>query len=248
MKSLNTVRFGSGRLVIVDATGAMPVAELTDVSVDFGATDKQLPSGDLMVPVFSIRTDLKASVKAKIQRALSSRLMAVLNSGTLTTTGVKKVIERESHTAGASITVTDGTKFVSDLGVLDGNSNAMQPVASAPQLGEYVAGGVGVGTYTFNAGQTGNVLISYVETVASGGELVTVAQQNVGQSPTVQGYFYSKAAQPDGTVSNRLFIFAALVPSKISEAAKRGDFANADVEFEALASSTGAYYEVHNAP
>jgi hypothetical protein len=243
MKTVNTVHFQAGRLVVVDSTGAMPVAELSDCNITHDAEDKALPTTS-QIANFSIRTGQKVTVKAKVERVLSQRLHAAMFGGTLGT-NASQVVDKESHPAAGTVVATNTTTFVVDLGVFDNNGNAMTPIASAPQVGEYVAGAAGVGSYTFNAGQTGNVFLCYVKSTTSG-EKVSITNSDQAASPTLEGYFWSVAKQPDGTTSNLMFHFQQLVPTKLSEAQKRGDFGEADIELDAIAKADGSFYERHH--
>lgn len=242
-KTVATIHMNAGRLVVIDSAGALPVAELSDCNMSWDATDKPLPSEN-QISFYSIRTDQKLTVKAKVQRVLSSRLIAAMTGGTLTSGAANQVVEKESHTAAGTVAATNTTTFVMDLGVTDSSGNAMTPVASAPLVGEYVAGAAGAGSYTFNAGQTGNVYLTYIKSTLLG-ETVAVTNIPGGASPTIAGYFWSNIKQPDGTTASLLRKFYALVPSKLTEAQKRGDFADSDIELTAIANSSGAFYDTH---
>ncbi len=242
---LNTVQYHAGRLVVKGSDGrAIPAAELTDCSVAFDATDKTLPNEN-QVPILAIRGELKCSIKAKVQRVLSAALRAAVLGGTITT-GAKQPVDKESVTiAAGSGTVSAGATFSEDLGVLDNAGNPMEPVASAPTLGQYIAGVAGTGTYTFNAAEVSPVGVSYIKTTATG-EVITVDNQVQGQSPTLSGWFWASEKQVDGVTKVVADYFYKLVPSKLSAAHKRGDFADSDLELMALANAAGKFCESHN--
>lgn len=244
MSRIAVAHYNAGKLVVKGSGSyAIPVAELTDCTASVDAEDKTLPNED-QVPVLSIRSALKVSIKAKVQRVLSMALHAAMTGGTVTAGAAKVVIENESHAAGVSVTVDNGATFSEDLGVKDANGNPMEPIAAAPTVGQYVPGAVGVGTYTFNVAETGNVRIDYVKTSTTG-ETVTVDNQAQAESPTLTGWFYGSSKQPDGTTKKTARYFYKLVPSKLSEAQKRGDFADSDIELTAIANAAGKFYEVH---
>src|SRR5581483_7910147 len=107
--------------------------------------------------------------------------------GTITTGSGIQDQAKEVHAAAASITPTppgSGT-FSKDLGVIaQATSVPLTRVASAPTVGKYAVTEPG-GVYTFNASQTGNLLISYEYTVTS---LVTIPISNPlqGFSPSFE--------------------------------------------------------------
>lgn len=243
---IQTVHYQAGRLVVIGSDGrAIPAGELTDCSVAFDAEDKQLPSED-QVSELSIRTGLKCSIKAKVQRVLSNALRAATLGGTITTGSAKQVVQKESVTiAAGSGTVAAGAQYSDDLGVLDNAGKPMEPVASAPTVGQYIEGVAGTGTYTFNAAEVSPVKITYLKTTVTG-EVITVDNQIQGASPTLAGWFFSSSAQSDGSTKNQADYFYKLVPSKLTQAQKRGDFAESDIELTAIANSAGKFFESHN--
>lgn len=242
-KTINTVHLQAGRLVVKDSAGSIPVAGLSDVTISHDAEDKPLPDENQM-SVTMVRVSQKVSIKAKVQRVLSPRLRAAMFGGSVAS-NANQVVEGETHTAGATVAATNTTTFVEDLGVKDATGNWMTSVASAPNVGEYVAGAAGAGSYTFNAAETGTLSFSYIKSTTSG-EVVTVDNQLQAASPTMAGRFWSTAAQPDGTTSHKLYKFYALVPSKLTQAQKRGDFTDSDIELEAVANSAGKFFEEHS--
>ncbi len=245
--NVSTVHFKAGKLVLIDSTGAaIPVAELTDIAVNHEAEDKHLPNDD-QVARFSVRTGQKLSVKAKIQRALSSRLDAAMFGGTVTAGAAKVVVDRESHAAAGTVVAAGGAAFLADLGVYDSSGAPMEPVTATPAVGQYIAGVAGTGSYTFNIAQTGNLYLCYVKSSTTG-EVVTVDNQPQAESPSLAGWFWVTTKQPDGTTKQRARFFYKLVPSKLSEAQKRGDWADSDIELGALADANGKFYEVHSSP
>lgn len=240
----STVQFQGGRLIVKGSNGyAMPVAELSEGSIALDAEDAVLQSED-QVPELSMRKSLKVSIKAKIQRSMSSALHAAIAGGSVAVGSAKVVIENETHAAAGTVVVDNGATFSEDLGVKDNNGNWMEPIASAPAVGQYVPGAVGVGSYTFNAGETGTLHFYYVKT-STGGEVVSVSQQVQAESPVLTGWFYSSTKQPDGTTKKVARYFYKLVPTKLNEAQKRADYSESDIELTALAKADGKFYEIH---
>lgn len=241
---LNTVQFHAGRLIVKGSDGySVPAAELTDCSMSTDIQSKDLPNESL-VSTMAIRTGIKVTIKAKIQRVLSSALEAAMVGGAVAATA-KIVIDKEPQTAGASVTVTNGATFSEDLGVLDASGNPMTPISAAPAIGQYIPGVAGVGTYTFNIGETGTVKISYVKTSTTG-DMITVDNAAQAESLYLTGWFWSSSAQLDGSTKKKARYFYKLVPEKLSEAQKRGEFADSDIELRAVATAANKFYEIHN--
>ncbi len=249
MGNATQVQFKAGRLVLVDASGfAVPVAELVDCTVSLDAEDKQLPSDEQVAKV-SVRMSRKVGIKAKVQRVFGLKLHQAMFGGTLTPAAANVVIDRESHPAAATVVAGATTTFLLDLGVFDGETGLpMDPIASAPAVGQYVPGAAGVGSYSFNAGETGTVQLCYRKSSTTGEKLVVSNGAQV-ESPNLVGYFWNNTKQEDGTtLKQNHWQFYRLVPGKATEAQKRGDFAESDLELSALSKADNTFYEINQSP
>ena len=131
------------------------------------------------------------------------------------------------------ITVANGSTWTVDLGVMDASTGKVYTrVASAPATGQYsVASG---GIYTFAAADTGNnVLISYLYTIASSGEKLTLT--NAFQGPA--GSFTAVMVFPYGSDQDVLTLNNA-IPTDHGIATKLSDFAKPTFGFMASTDSS----------
>lgn len=232
--------FGIGALwgTRSDVTGVGPdqFAVLQDNSIDFAFEIKELYS-QLGWPIDIARGKGKITGKAKMARVFSN-LYADLFFGATPATTEDNVSENEVHTvATTTVTVTNATSFVADLGVYysaAGNFR-FQYVTGAPSTGQYTTGVNGV--YTFSTGDiAASVAISYVYTDSSG-HTITITNNFMGYTPTFIGTFYqSRATQgSSGQLTLRL---NECVSSHLSIPSRIDDYAIPDFDYQAFSNGS----------
>lgn len=229
------INFGSGRLFLHDGTNAVEVGVLKDVSVDFSSTQKEL-RGNRTYAIAIATSGQKISGKAT-SGVFSGKLIASIIGGTAAA-GSKRV-QSDSKTAAASVTVTPPSSGVwyKDLGVEDANGVPMKYNAVTPSIGEYK---VAAGVYTFNAGQTGTLAITYSYTLASTGNTLAI-NNGIQAAPTT---YEIHLDENYGGQNFGLRLFACVVP-KVSFGAKAEDFTETAVEFEAVSTATNTVGELY---
>lgn len=199
-----------------------------DMSVDFKQSTKELfgeKKFSVAVAAGEMSITGKVTMGAQNARILADLLFNV--SGTNST-----ILEADKETGTVpgtpfEITVANGATWTTDLGVTKTDGTVLTRVASAPATGQYSVGAGGV--YTFAAADTGaNVLISYLYTVASSGELLTLA--NAFQGPT--GSFTAVMVFPYGSAQDVLTLNNAILQDH-GIATKLGDFAKPTLGFMA---------------
>jgi hypothetical protein len=203
---------------------------LQDISVEFSFTEKPL-IGQLSFPVAVARGEGKIAIKVKYARIGLKTLNDSLFAGTVAS-GETNIAINEAHTAASSVAITppnSGT-YGSDNGVLDAVGDPMILVAATPAVGQYSEA---AGTYTFNAGQTGTLLISYSYTVTTGYS-VAVPNKPMGQSPQCKLW----VANSNWT-NNLAILVPAVVFTKLTLPQKNTDWTLVDSEGSAYADSSG---------
>lgn len=221
---MSSVMFSSGSLFAKDASGnVIKVGIVQDVSLEFKGSTKELRGGDDF-PVAVAQGG--KSVTGKVGFAqIDGGLIAKMLGGT-SSSGRNLIAEDESHAASASVDASNKITFIADLGVLDKDSKRMTKVASNPQVGEYT---VTAGAYGFNAGQTGDVYLSYQYSVLTG-ETVTISQGKLG---TVDTFSLHLNEAWEGKALC-LDLFAVVFPS-FSLGFKNEDFATESLDFTCYA-------------
>jgi hypothetical protein len=231
--------FGSGT-AIAKPFGALAagnptplqLATLQEVSVDISASQKEL-MGKQQFPVAIARTAGKVNIKIK-WASFYAKALNDLFFGSTVSTGQRIGVIDEAHTAAASVTITppsSGT-FVEDQGVVDASANQMTKAASNPPVGSYSVN-EGTGAYTFNASQTGTLLISYVYSI-TGGAAVSVANKPMGSMPIFEMWLHN--SQYGNNISWR---FPNCILSKIALNFKNEDWGVPDVEGGAFSDASG---------
>lgn len=238
------LNFGVGTAILkrTDVTLTKPalLGVLQDLEVDFAQTLKEA-TGAYKLPVDVAPGPLKITGKAKFLRIQADTLNQTFLGMTETaSSGTTMSIAEQQHSASTSLTVSNGSTFVEDLGVFYLSTGVqLQPVASAPAAGQYVAGSVGVGTYTINSADesaSANLLIYYSYTVSN---LINIALSNqlMGTGPV-----FELNAQQNYTVAGvakSLFLkLNACRSSKLSFPFKNTDYTIQDFEFQAFADAS----------
>lgn len=220
-----------------DITGVGPdqFAILQDNSVDFTFEIKELYS-QLGYPVDIARGKGKVTAKAKVARVFAA-LYADIFFGETVATGESNTSQNEVHTlAAATLTVTNASTFVSDLGVYYNTTSNLRftYVTAAPSaLGQYSVSAAGV--YTFFTGDIGAVVsISYVYTDANG-KTITINNHFMGYTPTFTATLYQSRTTlgSSGQLTLRLNECMSnhlTIPTRID------DYAIQDFDFSAFAS------------
>lgn len=233
--------FGIGALwgTRTDVAGVGPdqFGVLQDNSIDFSFEVKELYS-QLQFPIDIARGKGKITGKAKLARVFAA-LYADLFFGAASTTGETNVSEGEVHTAAASVTVTNASTFVADLGVFYNNA-ANKPLTfetSAPAAaGQY---SVSNGVYNFFSSDVGqSITISYVYTDASG-KTITLSNQFMGFTPTFSGTFY-QSRNTQGSTGQITLRLNQCVSSHFTIPTRIDDYAIQDFDFSAFSNAAGS--------
>jgi hypothetical protein len=145
-------------------------------------------------------------------------------------------------TFGPSIAVTNAANFDTDLGVVYASTGLpLLKVAGSPTTGQYsvISTGTGKGEYSFASADAGiAVLFNYAYTSASGGQLVTVTNKLIGNTPTFQLDYAT-------TLNNNPYYLRLFqcVSSKLSQSFKLVDFSMPELDFSVFANPAGKVYE-----
>lgn len=243
--------FGAGTLVVKPVggnQGANPTPSqlgiLQGVEIDISATIKEL-YGNKQFPVDIRRAEHKLTGKAKFARIFGKQWVDFFY-GTTTAASYKAGAIDEAHTAAATVTIvppSSGT-FSEDFGVVDHNGLLMQKVASGPTVGQYSVN-ESTGVYTFNASETGTLLISYSYSLASGGFSSTLVNNIMGWTPILEVNLNVQTADASGTVQQALIRLFNCVPTKDNFPTKFNDFVMRDWEFAAFSNSAGNLGEIN---
>ncbi len=165
----------------------------------------------------------------------------VNTSVTLTQAILGDVPMSEAITFGPSFAVTNASVYDTDLGVVYAATNLpFQKVAGSPASGQYsvVSTGSGKGEYSFNTADAATaVLVQYAYTAASGGQMVTVTNKVIGNTPTFQLDYAT-------TLNNNPYFLRVYqcVSSKLSQSFKLTDFSMPEVDFSVFANPAGNVY------
>jgi hypothetical protein len=183
--------FGSGTVIgkRTDVTLQKPalLGVLQDITLDFSRKIESL-LGQYVSPVAFGGGELSIKGKAKFGRFQATQLNNLFLNGTLAAnSGLEMTTGEAATTASTTFTVTNGATFVEDLGVFYASTGIqLQPVASGPATGQYVAGAAGVGTYTIAAGDENTALLVYYSYTVSTENQITLANQLMGPVPNFE--------------------------------------------------------------
>ncbi len=159
-----------------------------ETSVDFSSNLKGL-YGENQHAIVIARGQIKTSLKSKFAQ-LQARQMNEIYFGNTQAAGQIIPASNEGPTlipaTPFTITVANGATFVSDLGVVNAANGArLSRVASAPAAGQYSVAGAGIYTFASADNVSGiSVRISYLYTMATPGQVITIANLPVGTAPT----------------------------------------------------------------
>lgn len=246
------IQIGAGYCLLDPTAGNLavnptPVRALTiqDADLDISGTIETL-KGQYQFPDDAAVTDKRGTGKITMGRKDLSMLNQVFFAD-ISTAGGNAVAPVQKYTpAGGSVTVVPpGTgTFYSDLGVYyASNVNAaFQRIATgSPAVGQYK---VAAGVYTFNAGDTGDVLISYAYTTTHGA-LYQVNNHDIGWGPQVAIYMVDQYKPVNvGTVDlpdyvySTIKVYAAKI-SKVTLGNKRANYSMPELNYEYFADDTG---------
>jgi hypothetical protein len=202
--TMSNIQFGSGVLFGLPNSGntaANPTPSklglLQDFEVDFKADLKKL-FGQKQFAAATARGKIDVTCKAKIA-VFDLASLNQLYFGQSLTTGMTRVADSEAGSIPASstytITVTNSSTFVDDLGVVYAASGApLTNVGSASltAVGQYKVD-TATGIYTFYSGDaSGSVLISYTYTVTTAGtSTLALSNQLMGYAPQFKAIAYN---------------------------------------------------------
>lgn len=235
-------QFGSGRLFLNPVGGNLltnpsptPYAALTvqDVSVDISVDLKEL-IGFNQYPDDVAPGTKKVSGKFTIGR-IDIGMFNQIFFADEQSSGMKSILADEVHPFSGSVPVTNLATFLTDLGPrYQANGKAMIRTTSlTPGLGYY---SVTAGTYTFNAGETGNVLISYVYSTIQG-LTVSLNNQLMGYGPIFE-LWLAEAYQMVNNIPNGIHLYACRA-SKLGQALKNVDYDKPEIDYMAFANAAG---------
>jgi hypothetical protein len=233
--SADSFYFGSGSMWGQTPSG-VPVrfGTVQGISVDFATSQKEL-YGQNIYPEKVATASGKISGKIKAAKIDGNLWNALFFNG-VSSVGSLAIADAEAHSVPAStaytVTVTNSTKFVQDLGVrYAATGYPLQQVASSPTVGQYT---VAAGVYTFaDADASAAILIDYTYTLTTGAQY-TVSNQLQGTTPTFQLVgMQGLSGQYDNMV------LYACVSTKLSMASKMGDWNVPEIDFSAFANAAG---------
>ncbi len=233
--STDSFYFGSGSIWGQTASG-LPVrfGTVQGITADFSTSQKEL-YGQNIYPEKVATASGKITGKIKSAK-VDGNLWNALFFGGSGATGSLMIADAEAHSVPAAttytVTVTNSTKFVQDLGVrYAATGYPLQQVASSPTVGQY---SVAAGVYTFAAADaSAAVLIDYTYTSVTGAQY-TVTNQLQGTTPTFQLIAQQGLS---GQYDNMLLY--ACVSTKLSMASKMGDWNVPEIDFSAFANAAG---------
>ncbi len=183
--------FGAGAFwAVPNTTNPTPsrFGAVQESGVDFSSNLKGL-YGENQHAIVIARGQIKSSLKSKFAQ-LQARQMNEIYFGNTQAAGQSLVAPNEGPTlipaTPFTITVSNGATFVTDLGVVNAANGArLSRVVSAPAAGQYSVSGAGVYTFASADNVSGiSVRISYQYTLATPGQVITIANLAVGTAPT----------------------------------------------------------------
>ncbi len=237
--------FGPGSLYITrtDILNATPIniGYAQEFSLDESAETKELFGQD-QYPLVVARGTIKVTGKAKAAELSAIAVNNAFHGESGFSVGQILFAPAEAHTIPTTpyeVTVTHNADFNSDLGVVYAATGLpfIKVAGPTPSAGQYVVDPA-TGIYTFAAADTTiAVLITYAYDAASGGQIVTVTNKLIGNTPTFQlDYATSLNNNP---YYLRLF---QCVSSKLSQSFKLTDFSMPEIDFSIFANPSGQVY------
>jgi hypothetical protein len=226
--------FGSGALWGASSVSNPTPSQfgaLQEVSVDFAATVKEL-FGTYQFPLTVARGTVKVTGKAKLGQ-LQGRIFNDLFFNGTSAAGQVNTINDEVGTIPATpfqVTVANSSTWTTDLGVVyQATGLRLTRVASGPTTGQY---SVTAGVYTFAAADTTkSVLIDYIYTIPTTGQLITVSNQLLGTAPVFKPVMSMNYTNPSGASQQMCLSMNAATSSKLSLATKLEDFMMPELDF-----------------
>lgn len=231
--------FGSGTLIATPPGGTpVNVGLIESCDLSWDQTLKEL-AGPFNSPLEIGAGPMKVTGKAKMSRH-TPLIFSSLFDGVALSTGSVLASLGEVHIVPATpfdITVTQSAAFKADLGVTYSNYAPLTAVASGPVAGQYSVNAT-TGMYTFSSADVGQALmISYDYTVATGSSSI-VKSRLIG--PTISFAIDLFGYSPSGDSYG--IHFPRCVANKMAFATKNADFAQPEIDFMALADSSGNFY------
>lgn len=234
------LNFGAGTCIgkRTDIANAKPsfLGVLQDLEIDIAQTLKEL-TGAYKMPVDVAPSSLKVTGKAKFARIQGATVNNLLLGQTETdAAGIDMAVAETFSVPGTSpytYTTTKGATYIEDLGVFYANGTQLQPVPSAPTVGQYIPGVAGTGTLTFAAADEGAALVTYYSYTATNLVQLSLANQLMGTGPVFelqakQDYFVA------GVEKKLILKLNACRASKWSLPFKNTDYTIQDFEFTAF--------------
>lgn len=226
--------FGSGALWgVASQTTPTPsqFGALQSVSIDFSANVKPL-FGTYQFPLTVARGTVKVDGKAQMGQ-LQGRVMNDLFFSGSSAAGQVNTINDEAGTIGTTpyqVTVANSATWTTDLGVVFAATGVrLTRVASGPTTGQY---SVAAGVYTFAAADTTKgVLIDYIYTIPTTGQLITVTNQLLGAAPVFKPVMSMNYQNPSGAAQQMCLSMNAATSSKLSLATKLEDYVMPELDF-----------------
>lgn len=224
--------FGAGRFFgINNVTSPTPMRAYVpqDQSIDFKLSTKTL-SGENRLPVAVAAGDMSVTGKVTLG-ANNARMFADLMFAIGSSSGTVTEQDFEAGSIPGSvaytITVANSSTWTTDLGVvLAADGTVFTRVASAPAAGQY---SVAAGVYTFAAADANkNVKISYLYTIPSVGEKMTITNSLQGPAGAFTGVMvFPYGADQDVLTLNNC------IASDAGISTKQGDYAKPSFGFMA---------------
>ena len=237
--SSNSHYFGSGSMWGITASGK-PVrfGTVQGIGIDFSYSLKELYGQNIFAQKIGTAQG-KITGKIKFASIDGNLYNALFFNGTAST-GALAIADAEPHSVPAAtpftVTVTNSTEFVQDLGVRYANTGyPLAQVASAPTQGQY---SVAAGVYTFaTADASAAILIDYTYTLTTGAQY-TMSNQLQGTSPT----FQIIAQQGLSGVYDNMLLYNCIA-TKLNTQSKMGDWNVPEIDFSAFANAAGKVFQ-----
>lgn len=235
--------FGAGALwaTRTDIATATPrnFGTLQDVQVAFEGDIKPL-YGSFSYAIALARGKTKIELSPKFASIRGGVFNDMFFGTTLTTGETLVTVPRETFTGAATVTVGQGTNWLSDLGVYysaTGIQLTYTRSATPATIGTYSTGTAGTasaGKYFFNTADTVALSGEYTYNSPTTGLSSILTNPRMGVTPTFQAVF---DATFDGRQCN--FTFLNCVAGKLSLPTKLDDWVINDMTIQASANATG---------